>query len=133
MSVEAARKRAQQMACRLTDPSTKKSSFYCTVRRHAKQYGSEFGIVLELRKPTLSKWVEEYLYSVFVRDLPVKEEKALINHLRIVNHIMEKNIPEHAKKVALRIHECTETCTCSSSRAYYTPGGKVPKRGGYGN
>jgi hypothetical protein len=92
--------------------------------------GSEFGIVLELRKPTLSKWVEEYLYSVFVRELPVKDEKALINYLRIVNHIMENNIPEHVKKL-IQIHECVETCTCRISRTYFIPGGKVPKRGGY--
>ena len=85
--MEAARKRAQQMACRLTDPSTKKKTFYCTIRRLAKRLGSEFGIVLELRKPTLSKWVEEYLYSVFVRELPVKDEKALINYFTSLKNI----------------------------------------------
>jgi len=125
-------KRAKQMACVLTDPTTKRDSFYCVVRRKAKIYALEKGIDLEVRKCTLSPWVEEYLYSVFVRNLPIKEEKALIGTLCIVNHIMEKKVPEYVAEILNRQHECTETCSCRAV-PFFIFKGKVPKRGGYGN
>lgn len=88
-------RRAKHLASVLTDPTTKRDSFYCIVRREAKKYGEKEGVELELRKCTLSVWVEEYLMSIFVQELPLKEEKALTNTLRIVTFIMEHKVPDY--------------------------------------
>ena len=125
-------KRAKHMACILTDPTSKKDSFYCTIRRHVKKYGEQHGLQLEIRKTTLSPWVEEYLFDVFKLQLNIKEEKALISNLRIVDYIMKEKIPDFVAIFLSKQHECGETCVCTS-RPYFLTKGKVPRRGGYGN
>lgn len=125
-------KRAKQMACIMTDPTTKRDSFYCIARRKAKSYGLERGIDLEVRKSVLSRWVEEYLYSVFIQNLPIKEEKALIGNLRIVSHIMENKIPDYVAEILHKQHECSDSCSCATV-PFFIFKGKVPKRGGFGN
>lgn len=124
-------KRAKHMACVLTDPTSKKDSFYCTIRRHVKNYSKEKGFELEIRKCTLSPWVEEYLMSVFVQELPIKEEKALIGTLRIVNYIMEHKVPDFVANIMARNENCSESS--STSRPFFITRGKVPKRGGFGD
>ena len=123
--------RAKKMACNLTDPTTKKDSFYCIVRHKAKAYGLEKGINLEIRKCSLSPWVTEYLYSVFVQDLPIKEEKSLIGTLRIVSYIMEHRIPGFVDELIAKQHTCDKDCRCSP-RPFLVVNGKVPRRGGFG-
>lgn len=121
-------KRAKSVASVLTDPTTKKTSFYCIIRREAKKYAQNEGVVdFEIRKSLLFLWVQEYLESCYLQELPLKEEKALTNTSSIVNFIMKNKVPDHVTKCLTlkKEHEGSGTYVRHFKEVF---GGKAPRR-----
>lgn len=122
-------RKASEMASRLTDPSTKKSSFYCQIRRKADLLAKkEYGFHLELRKSVMTPWITVYLYEVYLKELPIEEERLLTSHQALISYLMSDKIPDYLQSLQDKKKEVIGAVTSNCLGFVY--GNRVPKRGG---
>lgn len=127
MSTEAHRRRATSTAGFLTDPTSKKDSFYHLMKLKASKYGKEVGVEIVLKKSTMLPWVEDYLYSVYKQELPLYEEKALVRKDVIINYILKHCLPNYTLDlISLRSDPSSDPEQVLFQSYCYM--GKVPKR-----
>jgi len=132
MSTEAQRRRATSLAGSLTDPTLKKNSFYHLMKLKASRYGKEVGVDIVLKKSTMLPWVEEYLYSVFKKELTLIEEKELTRKNVIIDYILENCLPVFALNLIDARSKSRDGLDSTKFRRNFCFMGKFPKRGGGG-
>jgi len=132
MSTEAQRRRATSLAGSLTDPTSKKDSFYHLMKLKASRYGKEVGVDIVLKKSTMLPWVEDYLYSVYKKELPLIEEKELTRKNVIIDYILQSCLPDFALNLIDARSKSKDDLDNKNYRRNFCYMGKFPKRGGGG-
>jgi hypothetical protein len=98
----------------------------------ASRYGKEVGVDIVLKKSTMLPWVEEYLYSVFKKELTLIEEKELTRKNVIIDYILENCLPVFALNLIDARSKSRDGLDSTKFRRNFCFMGKFPKRGGGG-
>jgi hypothetical protein len=80
----------------------------------------------------MSPWVTEYLYSIYVLELPYDEEKKLTKHCDIIACVLREKLPHFVSNlVSVETSGlCLKGKASFGLRKFMVSQGKTPRRGG---